>query len=116
MNDLRAILGDKYDKTIEKASRALDDGDTTDYLGCDCCTRYDYDEAVKRTGHDHRTDMAAHDALAAVLPDLLAGAWGEGFRAAQDDEADLRLRRLLRALNPYWQEQPERELGIGDSQ
>lgn len=74
MTDLRTILGDKYDDTIEKVAHAIDDGNTTDYLGCGCCTSYDYDEAVKRTGHDVRAYMAAHDALAAVLPDLLAAA------------------------------------------
>ena len=78
MTDLRALLGDQYDDTIEKAQEALD-GVTTDYLGCGCCTSYDYDEAVKRTGHDVRAYMAAHDALAAVLPDLLAEAWDEGY-------------------------------------
>ena len=56
-----------------------------DYLGCGCCTGYDYDEAVKRTGHDVRTYMAAHDALAAVLPDLLAEAWDGGYAQAVAD-------------------------------
>ena len=64
MADLRALLGDKYDDVIEKVLEAI--ARETDYLGCGCCTGYDYDEAVKRTGHDDRAYMAAHDALAAV--------------------------------------------------
>lgn len=80
MTDLRTILGNKYDDTIEKVAHAIAGDATTDYLGCGCCTIYDYDEAVKRTGHDVRAYMAAHDALAAVLPDLLTEAWDEGRR------------------------------------
>ena len=84
MTDLRAILGAKYDDTIEKVAGAIA-GDPN-YLGCGCCTGYDYDEAVKRTGHDVRAYMAAHDALAAVLPDLLA----EANARAEDAEAKAR--------------------------
>ena len=85
MTDLRALLGDdRYDDVIEKASRAIEGED--DYLGCGCCTSYDYDEAVKRTGHDTRAYMAAHDVLAAVLPDLLA----EANARAEDAEAKAR--------------------------
>ena len=68
--ELRALLGDKYDETIEKASRAL-------YL--DVCEGFgepaDWDEF-----EDRNIEGAAayrHDAavvLAAVLPDLLAEA------------------------------------------
>ena len=76
MTDLRALLGDKYDATIEKVTDAI--AGFTDYLGCGCCTAYGYDESVARTGEDERPRMAAHDALAAVLPDLLAAAWDEG--------------------------------------
>ena len=83
MTDLRAILGGKYDETIEKVLEAI--AGEVDYLGCGCCTGYDYDEAVKRTGHDERPYMAAHDALAAVLPDLLAEAWEEGYAQAVAD-------------------------------
>ena len=84
MNDLRAILGDKYDATIEKVLEAI--AREVDYLGCGCCTSYGYNEAVKRTGHDERAYMAAHDALAAVLPDLLA----EANTRAEDAEAKAR--------------------------
>ena len=67
---LRALLGDKYEATIEKVTDAI--AGFNDYLGCGCCTAYGYDESVARTGEDERPRMAAHDALAAVLPDLLA--------------------------------------------
>ena len=90
MTDLRALLGDKYDDVIEKVLEAI--ACATDYLGCGCCTGYDYDEAVKRTGHDERPYMAAHDALAAVLPDLLAEA---NTRA---DDAEAKARRFANLL------------------
>ena len=90
MNDLRAILGDKYDDTIEKVLDAI--AREVDYLGCGCCTGYDYDEAVKRTGHEGRTYMAAHDALAAVLPDLLAAA------NARAEDAEAKARRFANLL------------------
>ena len=80
---LRALLGDKYEATIEKVTDAI--AGFNDYLGCGCCTAYGYDESVARTGEDERPRMAAHDALAAVLPDLLAAAWGEGYAAAVGD-------------------------------
>ena len=67
---LRALLGDKYEATIEKVTDAI--AGFNDYLGCGCCTAYGYNESVARTGEDERPRMAAHDALAAVLPDLLA--------------------------------------------
>ena len=76
MTDLRALLGDKYEAAIERVTDAIA-GAGTDYFGCGCCTAYDYDEAAARTGEGQRERMAAHDALAAVLPDLLAGA-GQG--------------------------------------
>ena len=87
MTDLRALLGDKYDETIEKVLEAI--AGATDYLGCGCCTGYGYDEAVKRTGHDERPYMAAHDALAAVLPDLLAEAWDSGYTRGFYDREQL---------------------------
>ena len=70
MTDLRALLGDKYEATIEKVVNAIWDCGT-DYLGCGCCTGYDYNESVARTGEAKRERMVAYDALAAVLPDLL---------------------------------------------
>ena len=98
MTDLRTILGDRYDDTIEKVADAI--GGDTDYLGCGCCTSYDYDEAVKRTGHDTRAYMAAHDVLAAVLPDLLAEAntRAEGAEAKARRFANL-LGNNAKALN-----------------
>lgn len=90
MIDLRRILGDKYDETIEKVLEAI--AREVDYLGCGCCTSYGYNEAVERTGHDERPEMAAHDALAAVLPDLLAEA---NMRA---DEAEAKARRFANLL------------------
>lgn len=104
MPDLRALLGDKYEATIEKVTDAIA-GDT-DYFGCSCCTSYDYYEGAARTGEDERERMAAHDALAAVLPDLLAAAWDEGHRAGCADpyahyhECDCR-------PNPYRQGDPQ---------
>ena len=100
MSDLRTILGDKYDDTIEKAREVLD-GFDTDYLGCGCCANYDYDEAVKRTGHDERAYMAAHDTLAAVLPDLLA----EANTRAEAAEAKLEAVRALHASSGNEQSQ-----------
>ena len=90
MSDLRGILGAKYDETIEKVLDAI--ARDVDYLGCGCCTSYDYDEAVKRTGHDERPWMAAHDALAAVLPDLLAAA------NARAEDAEAKARRFANLL------------------
>ena len=97
MADLRALLGDKYDDVIEKVLEAI--ARETDYLGCGCCTGYDYDEAVERTGHDDRAYMAAHDALAAVLPDLLADVWDEGHADGLHDAHEYREHRKMR--NPY---------------
>ena len=102
MSDLRALLGDKYDDVIEKVREAI--AGEVDYLGCGCCTGYGYDEAVKRTGHDERPWMAAHDALAAVLPDLLAEAWDEGHWLGKADAALNAVRvdgRHVQSSNPY---------------
>ena len=86
MNDLRALLGDKYDETIEKASRAyimsFEDGADfwpmwVEFADSD---RPDGDEGEVYTREivaDTRRDMAA--VLAAVLPDLLAEAWDSGY-------------------------------------
>ena len=108
MTDLRALLGAKYDETIEKASRAID-GDTADYLGCGCCASYDYFAAVKRTGHRVRAYMAAHDALAAVLPDLLAAAWDEGCLAG--DTAAFNGHINGHPVNPYRRNSERAEAG-----
>ena len=115
MADLRALLGDKYDGTIEKVLEAI--ARETDYLGCGCCTSYSYNEAVERTGHDERPYMAAHDALAAVLPDLLAAAWDEGHADGLHNAHEYREHR--KARNPYRPEtatgRPEPALGPTNS-
>ena len=75
MTDLRALLGDKYDETIDAAARAVER------------------RALRDTGYDAMPDertyawsrlMAGH-ALAAVLPDLMARAWDEGAADACAD-------------------------------
>ena len=86
MTDLRALLGDKYDEVIERAVDVTSDI-SPDYFGCGCCSFYDYDAALERTGHGDRVHMAMHDALAAVLPDLLARAWDEGHWIGKADAA-----------------------------
>ena len=65
MIDPRTVVGDRYDKAIERVRRAI--AVDPDYLGCGCCSFYAYAEACRRTGHVNRRDMAAHDAIAAVL-------------------------------------------------
>ena len=96
---LRALLGDKYEATIEKVTDAI--AGFNDYLGCGCCTAYGYDESVARTGEDERPRMAAHDALAAVLPDLLAGAWDEGHQAGHEDARAVQSTYPEPTPNPY---------------
>lgn len=95
MADLRALLGDCYDGTIEKARRAIE-GDAIDYLGCGCCTSYDYDEAVKRTGHGERAYMAARDALARQTPVLLAA-----------EAALARVRKLADRIDRHTEVEPD---------
>ena len=90
MSDLRALLGDRYDDVIRTFVDAT--SDEPDYFGCSCCTSTtEADE--ERTGHSWSDDhaapaarMAAHDGLAAVLPDLLAAANAR----AEDAEANAR--------------------------
>ena len=65
---LRALLGDKYDDVIQRALAAVD----TPHHGYQ----------VTR-GYVNGRDVDA--ALSAVLPDLLAAAWGEGYAAAVGD-------------------------------
>lgn len=97
MADLRALLGGKYDETIGKVTDAI--GGDTDYLGCGCCTGYNYDESAARTGEYVLQRMAAHDALAAVLPELLADAWDEGHAGGMHNAHEHREHRKM--LNPY---------------
>ena len=99
MTDLRAILGDKYDETIEKASRAyiMSSEDGADFwpmwVEFADSDRPDGDEGEVYTREivaDTRRDMAT--ALAAVLPDLLAEA---NTRA---DDAEAKARRFANLL------------------
>ena len=107
---LRALLGDKYEATIEKVTDAI--AGFNDYLGCGCCTAYGYNESVARTGEDERPRMAAHDALAAVLPDLLAGAWDEGQKVGlrqADWEYGVTPDPMPELANPYRTERTDHE-------
>ena len=70
MTDLRALLGAKYDETIEKAARALSE-------------RWNFMHTNESLG---RQRMLADFTLAAVLPDLLA----EANKRADDAEAKAR--------------------------
>ena len=82
MADLRALLGDKYDETIEKAVEAL------------------YDECgrpLSCSKHGHMDEAVS--ALAAVLPDLMADAWDEGHADGLHNSHEHREHRKLR--NPY---------------
>ena len=83
MTDLRALLGSKCDETIETAAHALDAAWNPE--------RYPVLAAMFR---DY-----AHDALAAVLPELLADAWDEGHADGLHDAHEYREHRKLR--NPY---------------
>ena len=66
MSDLRGILGDRYDEVLTKATkRAL----------------FNYPNLpISIVEHE----ALAAQALAAVLPDLLADVWDEGFQAGDD--------------------------------
>ena len=112
VSDLRDLLGDKYDDTIRAFVDAT--ADEPDYFGCSCCTSTtEADEG--RTGHSWNDDhpspaarMAAHDGLAAVLPDLLAAAWDEGHWLGKADAALNAVRvdgQYVQSVNPY--RQPE---------
>lgn len=70
MPDLRAMLGDRYNDVIIKATkRAL----------------FNYPN-LPISIEQHKA--LAGQALAAVLPDLLAQAWDEGFDAGERDAMD----------------------------
>ena len=86
MTNLRAMLGDRYHDVIIKATkRAL----------------FNYPNLpISRPQHE----ALAGQALAAVLPDLLAQAWDEGadFVARHPDMSA----EYVRAANPYRKETP----------
>lgn len=90
MTDLRALLGDKYDETIEKAVEAL------------------YDECgrpLSCSKHGHMDEAVS--ALAAVLPDLLVEALNQGRAEGWGEGADFVVRHpgmnaeYTRTANPY---------------
>ena len=97
MADLRALLGDKYDEMIEKASVSV------------AFCRYPVERTPKRlvalaaalhvTGELARIEREVEAALAAVLPDLLADAWDEGHADGLHDAHEYREHR--KARNPY---------------
>ena len=89
MTDLRDLLGDKYDETIEKAARALSE-------------RWNFMHTNESLG---RQRMLAGFTLAAVLPDLLADAWALGWLSGAADHAMGRCHGGLGTPNPYLREQ-----------
>ena len=72
MSDLRAILGDRYVDTIRAAVLA----DNPDAIKDAQRVGGNLGELMYLSAVDR-----LHRVLAAVLPDLLARAWGEGFTA-----------------------------------
>ena len=100
MADLRALLGDKYDETIEKAVEAL------------------YDECgrpLSCSKHGHMDEAVS--ALAAVLPDLLATAWDAAVASMRYEDGTPV--QLVSVVNPYRPEpttgRPEAALGPTNS-
>ena len=97
MNDLRALLGDKYDDTIEKARLAIED-ELIEYRDMGIFVPNNNGLTVNDRDGSHNgirrmsTAMGVETALAAVLPDLLAEA---NTRA---DEAEAKARRFANLL------------------
>ena len=89
MSDLRGILGDRYDEVLTKATkRAL----------------FNYPNLpISIPEHE----ALAAQALAAVLPDLLADAWDEGHADGLHNAHEYREHRKLR--NPYRPETATRD-------
>lgn len=84
MSNLREILGDRYDDVIERALAAVDTPD--------------HGYQVMRGYVDER-DVST--ALAAVLPDLLAEAWDEGYQAGHEDARAVQPTYPEPTPNPY---------------
>ena len=85
MTDLRALLGDdSYDDVMFRAM-----------------------SAVASQPHDKPYTMRERvaDTLAAVLPDLLAEAWDEGYHAGHEDARAVQPTYPDPTPNPYRQEQ-----------
>ena len=83
MTDLRALLGDRYEAAIYKAMAAP--------------------KLVASRQYTIRDRVA--DTLAAVLPDLLADAWDEGYHAGHEDARAVQPTYPDPTPNPYRQEQ-----------
>ena len=83
MTDLRALLGDRYDEVLTKATkRAL----------------FNYPNLpISIVEHE----ALAAQALAAVLPDLLAEAWEEGHLAGHEDARAVQPTYPDPTPNPY---------------
>lgn len=104
MSDLRALLGDKYDDTIEKARLAIEDElielrDAGVFVpnrnGLTVNDRDGSHNGIRRMS----TAMGVHATLAAVLPELLAEAWDEcctAWQAYLEGRTD-----NVPPLNPY---------------
>ena len=97
MSDLREILGDKYDETIEKAAVSV--------AFCRHSVERTPKRLVRLAAALHMTGELAHiereveAALTAVLPDLLADAWDEGHADGLHNAHEHREHRKMR--NPY---------------
>lgn len=97
MNDLRALLGDRHDQTIEAACYQIA-YPTDDPGNDDRCPKpwhstrcYAHDSDYPPAAAHRFCSFAvarAEKVLAAVLPDLLAKAWDEGFDAGERDAMD----------------------------
>ena len=97
MTDLRALLGDKHDETVEKAAVSV------------ALCRHPVERTPKRlvwlaaalhmTGELARIEREVEAALAAILPDLLADVWDEGHADGLHNAHEHREHRKMR--NPY---------------
>ena len=90
--NLRALLGDRYGKVIEKSAKALFDAANA--------------ELIRQTGRPMVWEVfgaayvtTAEHALAAVLPDLMARAWDEGLKVGV--RSGYRDALPVRPENPY---------------
>ena len=108
MPDLKTLLGDRWDDLVERAARAAyeAEGDDTDpaegFMGWD---RLAAEEPAWADGWRTQTSHALAEALSdtAVLPDLLAAAWDEGYKAGHRDAVGVRWPDP--AANPYREQQ-----------
>lgn len=106
MSNIRALLGDKYDETIEKARLAIEN-ELIEYRdsgifvmnnnGLTVNNRDGSRSDIRRMS----TAMGVHTTLATVLPDLLAGAWDAGYLAGDADVFNGHTTSDTAAANPY---------------